>query len=102
MNERSRSEHVSVFSFPPNASRPEIIPPRPMRLCLTQDSSVHPDQRCPRLPTRVAAEVEAATACLTYQTILLLRARRPKDNQRANSPARVSADAHISRNALRL
>lgn len=75
MNERSRSEHVSTVSFTPNTSRPKIIPPRPMRLCLTRDSSVHPDPPCPRLQTRVAAEVEVATACLTHQNILLLRAQ---------------------------
>lgn len=64
MNERSRREHVSPVSFTPDASRPKIIPPRPMRLCLSQDSSVHPDPPSPHLQNRVATEVEVATTCL--------------------------------------
>lgn len=78
---------------PPNGSLPKIIPARPARPCLTQDSSVRPDSPSPRSPH------QGGGGCRRVQVGAGGWRRRGAfspigTSSTSKHPARVSVDAH--------
>lgn len=75
-------------------------PPRPTRVCLTQDESVHPDPPCPRLQTRVAAEVEVVVVVMVPARLTYRKSAQAKKITEEQTVLHVCRRAHTSTETL--